>query len=300
MKVSELAHLCNYEFIGQDLDVSSIKYADTATNTSIAIIRNKEDIEKTKANCILLPFSLVDTKKTIIYSCDPIEFAAVNLAKKMINTESYKRIQYQKKDDYFIGKNTNIGRNTIISPNVFIDNDVIIGKNCYIEPNVHIGNGTIIKDNVYIGSGSSIGSKSFYLYYEDGDLKEFIGTGVVVINSGVCIGNGVTIQRGTFSNTNIGENCKIGNLIEIGHDVYIGRNCKIVSQTGIASNVKVGDYVQIYGQVGIANNISIGNNVTIHARAMVTKNICDNQSISGVYARSHTEEMKNLAKIRKL
>lgn len=291
MKISKLTYLCNYEFVGEDLDVDSVKYADVATNTSIAIIRNKEDIEKTKANCILLPFSVINTKKTIIYTCDPIELAAVNLTKKIASTGSNKdKIQYQKKGDYFIGKNINIGEDTIISPNVFIGNNVIIGKNCYFEPNVYIGNGTIIKDNVYIGSGSSVGSKSFYHYYEDGSLKEFAGTGITIINSGVCIGNDVTIQRGTFSNTNIGENCKIGNLIDIGHDVYIGKNCKIVSQTGIASNVKIGNYVQIYGQVGIANDISIGNNVIIHGRSIVTKNICDNKTISFMNIRANIKK----------
>lgn len=300
MKVSQLVQLCGYEYVGQDIEVNSIKYANVATKDSIAVISDEKEIEKTKANCILLAPSIVDTKKTIIYTCDSIKVTIINLAKQLMLHKVQKKKPYQKKDNYFIGENVQIGKETFISPNVFIDDDVIIGNNCYIEPNVHIGERTIIRDNVYIGSGSSIGVKSFYHYYSENKLEEFSGIGIVIIQSNVSIGNGVTIQRGSFSDTNIGENCKIGNLIDIGHDVCIGRNCKIVSQTGIASNVKIGDFAQIAGQVAIYNNVIIGNNVTIYAKSLVTKNIDDNQIISGIYARKHIEEMKSLAKIRKL
>lgn len=303
MKVCELAKKCGYEFVGKNIDVDSIRYAAAADVNSIAIAKSVKEIDCTKANCVLISLAFVDTDKTLIYSSDPLELASVKIAKVLAEANGqtiYKKTTYKKQLDYFVGKNILIGRKTIISPNVYIEDDVQIGGECYVEPNVHIGRGTIIGSRVYIGSGSSVGANSFYHYYEDNQLVEFPGLGKTIIYDGVSIGNNTTIQRGTFSDTIIQKECKIGNLIDIGHDVEIGINCKIVSQTGIASDVHIGNYVQIFGQVGVANNISIGDYAVVLAKSLVAKNILLGQKVSGMYAREHSEELKIQAKLRRL
>lgn len=302
MKVSEIAKKCGYEFCGKDIDVKRILYFDSANYADIAIVHNISEIESTKAGCILTLPRMVKTNQTVIYTCDSIELAAIKIAKTIIAKEQRSLsgpIEYEHTNNYFLGKNVFIGEGTFISPNVHIDDDVWIGANCFISPNVHISRGTIIKNNVMVGNGASIGARSFYHYYEDG-LKEYEGIGSVVIEDDVVVGNSTTIQRGAFSDTIIGKCCKIGNLVDIGHDVVIGRDTKIVSQTGIASNVIIGDCVTVFGQVGIANNIRIGNNSTIYAKSLVTKNVEDNQHVSGIYAREHSDELRLMTKLRKL
>ena len=302
MKISELAKRCEYEFSGEDREVDSILYSHCAKESSIAIINNISEVDKTKAKCILSKPVFINTDKTILYMMDSIEVAVVKVAKVLMDTNEikiYSLPNYTKVVDYDCGKNIKIGKDTITSPNVYIGDDVQIGNSCFIEPNVNIGSGTIIKDNVYISSFSSIGTKSFYHYYEEG-LQEFSGVGKVIIDSNVSIGNHTTIQRGTFSDTFIGNGCKIGNLIDIGHDVQIGCECKIVSESGIASNVNVGNHVQIFGQVGIANHVQIGDFVTIMAKSLVAKNIHSGKTVSGMYAREHLEELRFQAKLRSL
>lgn len=299
MRISELSKKCGYEFFGNDCIVRSIRFAQFAEEDSIAIVKDIYEIENTKAKCVLLEPTFVKTNKTVLFISDDLNIAMVRIAKALMENQDicFKQyIKYEKEKDYYIGKNVNIEGNTVISPNVYIDNDVSIGENCYIEPGVHIGNGTIIGNDVYIGNGSSIGAKSFYHYY-DKELLEFPGLGKVIIGDNVNIGNNTTIQRGTFSDTIIGQNSKIGNLIDIGHDVNIGINCKIVSQTGIASNVFIGDYVQIFGQVGISNNIRIGNYCQILAKSLVTKNVMDGKKVLGIFAREYSEELRIQAKL---
>ncbi len=302
MKISELAQKCGYEYCGRDCEIHSIRYAAAADEDSIAIITNRGEVEATRANCIILLPIFVNTKKTMLFASGSIESAVVRVAKVLLeNKEIFLQhtCKYSKVENYYSGKNVKIGNGTVISPNVYIDNDVIIGESCYIEPNVHIGSGTVINENVFIGSGSSIGAKSFYHYYDD-KLMDFPGLGKTIINRAVSIGNNTTIQRGTFSDTIIGEDCKIGNLIDIGHDVTIGRGCKVVSQVGVASNVTIGNFVQIYGQAGISNNVRVGDFATIFAKSSVTKDVSDGQKVSGLYAREHSEELRIQAKLRRL
>lgn len=297
VKVSEIARLCGYGFCGEDMEAASVRFYDCAREDSIAIVHSLSEIERTKARCVLSVPCIVNTEKTVIYTYDPIELAAVNIANIMIR-QNAAPIKYQYVDHYYLGNRVIIGKDTVISPNVYIDDDVRIGEKCFISPNVHIGTGTLIKDNVTIGSGSVIGARSFYHYYDEA-LQAFDGIGNVVVESDVAIGNMTTIQRGTFSDTVIGKGSKLGNQVEIGHDVVIGRNTKIVSQTGIASKVSIGNEVLIYGQVGIANNIHIGDHATIYAKSLVTKNVRENQRVSGIYAQEHMEELKLQAKLRK-
>lgn len=301
MKISEIAIQSGYEFCGDDIDVNSLRYAEYAEDNSIAIVKNTDCIEKIKAKCILLQPNIIKTDKSIIFVTDSIEFASVKIARILQeNRGDFPQIvKYRQKDNFYFGENVSIGSNTVIGPNVCIDNNVVIGNDCYIAPNTHIGDGTIIKDYVKIGDGSTIGSDSFYHYYEDG-LQEFKGMGSVIIEENVSIGSKTIIQRGTFSDTIIGTRSKIGNLIDIGHDVIIGHDCKIVSQTGIASNVKIGNYVTIYGQVGISNNVCIGERAVVYAKSIVTRHVKKNQNISGIYARNHVEELKMQAKLRRI
>lgn len=301
MKISEIAKKCDYEFCGQDLEADSLRFWYCAGQNSIAIVNSNVDIEKIKARCILVQPTLINTDKTIIYTTDPIEFASVKIARLLREDRCNDScpIKYRLCDNYFLCDNVVIGQNTYIGPNTCIDNDVVIGDNCVISSNVHVGRGTVIHNAVKIGSGSFVGADSFYHYYDEG-LKEFEGLGVVIISEDVSIGNNTTIQRGTFSDTFIGSRCKIGNLIDIGHDVSIGCDCKIVSQTGIASNVRIGNCVMIYGQAGIANDVIIGDRSVVYAKSLVTKNIKENQHVSGLYARDHAAELRIQAKLRKL
>lgn len=300
MKISEISRRCGYEYCGKDIDVETIRFAEYAFADSIAIVEKKESINKINAPCILVTPSFIDTEKTIIFAGDSLEVASVKIARLLQKTKILSTMSlYRQNGHYFVGENVSVGKNTFIGPNVYIENNTVVGNDCYISANVHIGQGVVIKNGVKIGDNSTIGADSFYHYYDNG-LQEFEGIGAVIIEDNVSIGSKTIIQRGTFSDTVIGHNCRIGNLIDIGHDVLIGHDCKIVSQSGVASNVKIGDYVTIYGQVGIANNVCIGDWATIYAKSLVSKNVLEKQHVSGMYARDHIEELRIQAKLRKL
>jgi UDP-3-O-[3-hydroxymyristoyl] glucosamine N-acyltransferase len=55
-----------------------------------------------------------------------------------------------------------IGKDTIIQPNVFIGKDVTIGEHCIIHPNVTIYDHAVIGNHVIIHAGTVIGADAFY------------------------------------------------------------------------------------------------------------------------------------------
>lgn len=302
MKIQKIAELCGYEFCGVDCDIKTISFADVATADSLAIVHKQEEIYSTNARAVLTEPRFIRTDKTLLFISDSLDIAAVKVANLLVQSgeiKLYGKSDYRIVNGYFVAANVVIGEDTVISPNAFIGEDVKIGSHCMIEPNVQIKGGSVIGNNVHISSGSVIGADAF-CHYDDIGLKTFLGIGRVVIGDFVEIGCHTVIQRGTFSDTVIGNGSKIGNLIDIGHDVQIGDNCKIVSQTGIAGRVFIGNNVEIYGQTGITNNVVVGDGAVIMAQSLVTKNVPAGERVSGRFARKHNEELRKQAEINRL
>lgn len=304
MLVSEIADLLGYEIAGDDCNVSGIAWFGFATEDDIAVIREREDLNRTKAKVILTKPIFLQTDKTLLITYDDVDYSIVKLCEVFIKKgvlHDYRiPIKYTQNDSgFYVGNDCLISENAVIQPGAMIGDNVIISDNCYIDSYVSIGSGTVLGKGVRIGSGSKIGIPSFYHYYVDEQIKQFDGCGIVKIGKETIIGCNTSIQRGTISDTVIGENTMIGNAIDIGHDAKIGNNCKIVSQTGIAGNVQIKDNVTVYGQVGINNNVVVGNNVVVKGRSIVTKSVNDNEVIYGPFGRKYSDEMRLIAKAKR-
>ena len=123
--------------------------------------------------------------------------------------------------------------------------------------------------------------------------------GRVIIQDGVELGAGTTIDRGGSDDTVIGEGTKIDNLVQIGHNCTIGRHCIIVSLCGIAGSVTLGDYVMLGGQVGVAGHISIGEGAKVMAQSGVMRDIPPGEQWAGSPAMPSREYFRSVAMSRK-
>ena len=184
-----------------------------------------------------------------------------------------------------IDKRASIGFNTVIGNNVIIKNGVHIGKNCMIGSNVIIEN-ALLGDNIIIKSGSLIGQTGFGFNFEKKKRIRFPHIGRVIIENDVQIGSFCTIDRGSLSDTVIGEFTSIDNQVQIAHNVKIGNYCMIAAQSGIAGSTTIGNNVKIGGQTGISGHLSIGDNVKIGGKSGVIADIADNQIVMGYPAKS--------------
>lgn len=140
--------------------------------------------------------------------------------------------------------------------------------------------------NVTIYDGAVIGADG-QAYQRDkrGILRKFPQTGGVIIGDDVEIGSNVSIMKGTFNNTIIGEGTKIGHLCSIGHNVIIGKHCFITTHSMLGGSSRIGDYSQVWLGACIRDGIRIGSNVMIGMGSVVTRDIGDNCVACGVPAR---------------
>jgi UDP-3-O-[3-hydroxymyristoyl] glucosamine N-acyltransferase len=253
-----------------------VKYLNKKT---IPIISKKPLVDFYKIVSFFYPESTVDNEK--------------------VNFLRNKKIYHKK--NIFVGENTlidqtvNIGRNTKIGNNVVIKSNVQIGKNCIIGSNVIIEN-SLLGDNVIIKSNSTIGQTGFGFNFENKKRIKFPHIGRVIIENDVLIGSFCSIDRGSLSDTVIGEFTSIDNQVQIAHNVKIGNYCMIAAQVGIAGSTVIGNNVKVGGQAGISGHLKIGNNVKIGGKSGVISNIEDNQSVMGYPAQSIRNFIKNIKK----
>ena len=115
---------------------------------------------------------------------------------------------------------------------------------------------------------------------------------IVIIEENCEIGCGSTIDRGSMSNTIIGQNTFLDNQIHIAHNVRIGENSIIAGQVGIAGSSIIGKNVKIGGQAGISGHLKIGNNVEIAGGSGVIKDVPDNSKVMGYPAKNIRQFLK--------
>lgn len=297
MKLSYLAENLGFSIAGdKNFEINNIAYADEAAENDLAVAFSDKDILTTKAKVVLTEPRITFSDKIFLYCIyGGIISALSEAANFFVDTGIRKNYNLtpqfeQRSNGVMCGNNFEIGEHTIIEPFVTIGDDVKIGNNCLIESNVSIGSGTVIEKNCIIHSGARIGAKT----------KCFFGIGQAILKDGVQIGYNSIIQRGTLSNTVIGERTLIGNLVVIAHDVKIGSDSHIVCQSGIASNAKIGSHVKILAQSGVIDNVKIDDFATLMSKSVATKNIKRGKVISGLYGKEHQEELRTQALLRKL
>ena len=171
-----------------------------------------------------------------------------------------------------ISNNVKIGEGTVIYPNVVIHPNVTIGKNCIVRENTSLG-------------GPGMGFEKNL----DSTWLSFPQVGNLIIGNDVEIGSHCDIKRGAIESTMIGDNCKFGSFINVGHNSIIGENSLFTNHCVVAGSVKIGYNFFMGINSSIKNGITIGNNVTVAANSFINENVGDNQLTFGVNKKINTK-----------
>ena len=175
-----------------------------------------------------------------------------------------------------LAMNVELGEHVFIGANSVIEKDTKIDESSWVSSGVIIHEGTEIGLRAIIHPGVVIGADGFgFSETKDSTWVKIPQMGRVVIGDDVEVGANTTIDRGTLSDTVIGDGVKLDNLIQIGHNVIIGEHTAIVAQTGISGSTEIGKRCKIGGQVGMVGHLKITDDTTITARTTVTKDIKD-------------------------
>lgn len=216
-----------------------------------------------------------------------------------------------------IDATASIGEFTSIGTGAIIGAGARIGPGCTIGAGAEIGAATtlVARVTVYplccigarglVHAGVVIGADGF------GFAPDFVGgeggwvkipqTGRVIIGDDCEIGANTTIDRGAIDDTIIGNDVKLDNQIQIGHNCTVGDHTVISGCVGIAGSTHIGRHVLIGGAAGAIGHLDICDGATISAMTLVTKSITE----PGVYTGSmppmkHEDWLRNAVHLRRL
>ena len=193
-----------------------------------------------------------------------------------------------------------VGAGCVLSDHVVVEGDVVIGDDCVFEPGAIVHNGARLGNRVHLGAYSVVSRQGFGFAPGPQGPIQLHHVGLTVLEDGVRIGAGTTVDRARFDETRIGAMSALDNQIHIGHNATVGQRTFIAAQTGMAGNSHIGDDCQIGGQVGLANHARIGNRCGIGAQSGAMGTWEEGTTLFGSPAFEKTEFFRMLSALRKL
>jgi UDP-3-O-[3-hydroxymyristoyl] glucosamine N-acyltransferase len=179
-----------------------------------------------------------------------------------------------------VAAGASIGRGTVIGAGAAIGPLCRIGRDCRIGARVVVQH-ALLGNRVILHPGVAVGQDGFGYAAGASGIEKIVQVGRVVIQDGVEIGANTTVDRGSVRDTVIGENTKIDNQVQVGHNVRIGRNCIIVGQVALAGSVTLGDGVSIGGKTAVNNHVAIGDGAQVAAVSSVADDVPAGARVGG-------------------
>ena len=167
-----------------------------------------------------------------------------------------------------ISSKAKIGKNVVIYPFVYIEDDVEIGDNCVIYPNVCIMNGTRIGNGNKIFQNTVLGAEPQDFNYKGDNSRLEIGDNNIIREN-------VVINRATYSSgvTKIGNNNIIMEGVHISHDTKVGNGNVFGYGTKVAGDCDIHDNVIFASNVIINPEVRIGSVVMIQSGCRVSQDV---------------------------
>jgi UDP-3-O-[3-hydroxymyristoyl] glucosamine N-acyltransferase len=198
-----------------------------------------------------------------------------------------------------IGEGVSIGAGTVIGEGVSIGTGSRLAAHVTVLAHCAIGARAIVHSGVVIGADGFGFAPDFSA--EGGSWVKIPQTGRVLIGDDCEIGANTTIDRGAIDDTVIGNDVKLDNQIQIGHNCTIGDHTIISGCVGIAGSARIGRRVMIGGAAGILGHLEICEGAVVSAMSLVTKSITEPGTYTGsMPLMKHVDWLKNAAHLRRL
>ena len=201
-----------------------------------------------------------------------------------------------------IGDDCDIGDACVIGPGSVLDAGCSLGAGSRLYANVSLGYGVRIGKRVIIHPGAVIGADGFGIAFAGDHWEKVPQLGTVVVGDDCEIGANSCIDRGAVGDTILEEDCRLDNLVQIGHNVVVGAHTAIAAMGGAAGSAKIGKFCLLAGQAAVNGHRQIADRTTLAATSKAMSDIKEpGTTWSGlVPARPIKEWQRNLARLRRL
>jgi UDP-3-O-[3-hydroxymyristoyl] glucosamine N-acyltransferase len=217
-----------------------------------------------------------------------------------------------------IGARAQIGDRTRIMAHVTIAEDVEIGPDSLLHSGVRLQAGVRIGARFIAQPGAVVGGDGFsFVTPQPGMVEEARAKGVispegrdeyvrinslgsVLIGDDCELGANACIDRGTITDTVIGDGTKIDNHVQVGHNVRVGKHCLLCGHVAIGGSTVIGDRVVLAGKAAIADHLTIGSNVVITGHSGVASNVPPNRIMMGYPAVKMEQNVEMYKALRRL
>jgi UDP-3-O-[3-hydroxymyristoyl] glucosamine N-acyltransferase len=200
----------------------------------------------------------------------------------------------------FLGENIKIGKRVKIHPNAVIMHNSVIGDDSEIFPNVTIYPWVVIGRNCRIHSSCVIGSDGYGYQFLNGEHCKIWHFGGVVIEDDVELGGLSSVDGGTFTPTRIGRGTKIDTQVQVAHNCQVGKGVILCGHVALGGSSTIGDYCVFGGKAGVINGATIGRESKIGGGALVNRDWPEKSILGGHPARPLNEWLRGLAVIKKM
>ncbi|MEM8843293.1 MAG: UDP-3-O-(3-hydroxymyristoyl)glucosamine N-acyltransferase [Pseudomonadota bacterium] len=200
-----------------------------------------------------------------------------------------------------IGADTHLGANSVLYPGVRIGPRIRAGDRLMVQYNAVIGGegfSYLTPDKSSVEAAKETGATDVDV--RNIGLRRINSLGSVRLGDDVEIGAGATIDRGTISETIVGNGSTIDNQVMLGHNVVVGENCMLCAQVGIAGSTRVGDRVVLGGQVGCADHVAIGSDVIVGGGSLIGFNVPSGKVMMGIPVLPRDKFMEQQLALRRL
>jgi len=327
-RLSELVRLLGGRLRGKDRDVRGIAALEGAAGDELSFLvspKHLPELATCRSAALIVPPACADVAaaagRSLILTPDPyLYFArAASLMypsaparggvdpRAVIGIDGMIAASTEVRALACIGDRVTIGERCVIHAGVVIGDDVRIGDDSVLHPRVVVHDGCAIGRRVTIYSGAVIGADGFGMAWNGGEGKDgghwcrIPQRGGVVIGDDAEIGANSAIDRGTLTDTVIGRDVRIDNLVQIAHNVRIGDHTAIAGCAGIAGSTRIGARCLIGGAAMVVGHLSIADGTTIGAGTRVSKSVREPGHYTSYFPFSSFDDWRlNAAHLRQL
>lgn len=200
-----------------------------------------------------------------------------------------------------VRRGAHLGDGAVLWAQVYVGVDAEIGAGCELYPQVYVGARCRLGERVRVHAHATIGADGFG-YRQDGEGRHVKSpqVGAVVLGDDVELGAHVTIDRGRFEDTVLGEGCKLDDHVHLGHNVVFGAHCAVAGGTVFAGGARLGDHVMIAGNCGVAGHVRMGDRSVLGGMSMLMHDTEPGKFYAGSPAVGHVTWKRRLRAVAKL